>query len=482
MGNSPRGYLSLIKYLAFINSLITGLEQSGLCCAINGISVSPLGYADDVASASTSKYNTDRVLRLVYDHSCMWRYRFNPKKSAVLVFGETDRENKNNSKFRTYKLGDDPIKETNSYDHLGLKNNCLWHNRERIIEKISKGRRTLNAASGIGLKPGGLTMKACGLVFWAMVVPVVTFACELWVIKDEDIKLLDDFQAYAGRRIQRFRQCSPRATSFVGLGWLRLELYVYVKKLLFIRTIAVLDDDSIYKRVFLCRFNVYNQNREVSRENSLHSPTFDLLKISEILGLYLEVGQMLHGTRVFSKRQWRDLVWSKAWHMENQDWYIQTNLFKSTEFISATIDNVKPLIWWQLSDMSPEMMIFCETMSKLVCKASKLKSDDYHYKNDAVNRPYCELCPDLAIENVEHLLIHCPSLRNERDAMFNEISNIENFYGGRILMPNENNLHTLLGKIPNDVNPEMMLYFYKSVARNVHTMYSTMLRNRQGIG
>ena len=128
------------------------------------------------------------------------------------------------------------------------------------------------------------------------------------------------------------------------------------------------------------------------------------------------------------------------------------------------------------------MMLYCETMSKLVCKASKLKSDDYRYRNDSVNRPYCELCPDLAIENVEHLIIHCPSLRNERDPMFNEISDIENYYGSRILTPHENNLHVLLGKIPNNANPEMMLYFYKSVAKNVHTMYSTLLRNRQGIG
>ena len=405
-----------------------------------------------------------------------------PQKSAVLVYGENARENKTNSKFRSYKLGNDPIKETNSYDHLGLKNNCLRQNRERITEKISKGRRALNAASGIGLKPGGLTMKACGMVFWAMIVPVVTFACELWIISDDDINLLDDFQSYAGRRIQRFRQSSPRATSFVGLGWIRLEIYVYVKKLLFIRTIAMLTDDSIYKRIFLRRFLDFNQYRAVSRENVLHSPTFDILRTSEIFGLYENVGQMLQGTRVFSKKQWRDIVWAKAWELENRDWHIRTNLFNSTEYICATVENVKPLVWWQLSDVAPDLMLQCETMSKLVCKASKLKSDDYRYRNDVVNRPYCELCHDLAIENVEHLIIHCPSLRNERDVMFNEINVIENFYDSRILLPHENNLHTILGKIPNNVNPEMMLYFYKSVARNVHLMYSTLLRNRQGIG
>ena len=78
--------------------------------------------------------------------------------------------------------------------------------------------------------------------------------------------------------------------------------------------------------------------------------------------------------------------------------------------------------------------------------------------------------------------MHCTSLQNERDVMFNEISEIESYYGSRILTPLDNNLHILLGKIPNNVNPEMMLYFYKSVAKNVYTMYSTLLRNRQGIG
>ena len=41
-------------------------------------------------------------------------------------------------------------------------------------------------------------MKACSMVFWSMVVPVVTFACELWIINDADVRLLDDFQTYAG--------------------------------------------------------------------------------------------------------------------------------------------------------------------------------------------------------------------------------------------------------------------------------------------
>ena len=116
-------------------------------------------------------------------------------KSTVLVYGERERENRVNATFRTYRLGNEVIKEAHSYDHIGLKNNSTGQNRERIVEKISKGRKALNAAAGLGLKPGGLSHAACSMIFWALVVPILTFACELWVLNDEDITLLEDMQA-----------------------------------------------------------------------------------------------------------------------------------------------------------------------------------------------------------------------------------------------------------------------------------------------
>ena len=53
----------LIKYTVFIDSLIMELEESYLCAAIYGISTSPLGYLDDVASASTSKSKVDGLMK-----------------------------------------------------------------------------------------------------------------------------------------------------------------------------------------------------------------------------------------------------------------------------------------------------------------------------------------------------------------------------------------------------------------------------------
>ena len=112
-----------------------------------------------------------------------------------------------------------------------------------------------------------------------------------------------------------------------------------------------------------------------------------MLRISYVFGLYNEVGRMLQGTIFFIKKQWRDMVWEKAWMLENQDWQYSTNLFKSTEYLNATIGSVITLIWLQVSGLSNEMMVYCETMSKLVCRASNLKIDCHQFKNNPLNRP-----------------------------------------------------------------------------------------------
>ena len=57
----------------------------------------------------------------------------------------------------------------------------------------------------------------------------------------------------------------------------------------------------------------------------------------------------------------------------NQDWEIRTNLFRTTVCLSATMNSASALIWWQMGDVFPEIMLACETMCKLICRASDLK-------------------------------------------------------------------------------------------------------------
>ena len=72
----------------------------------------------------------------------------------------------------------------------------------------------------------------------------LTFGCELWNVGDDDGDRLQNFQRYAGRRLQRFPLRSPNCSSYFGLGWVRLDTLVQIKKLLFLLTFMRLSPDN----------------------------------------------------------------------------------------------------------------------------------------------------------------------------------------------------------------------------------------------
>ena len=151
---------------------------------------------------------------IVNEYRKRWRFNFNAGKSAVLVFGENKKSNLTNSKQRAFRLGQEGVKERETYDHVGVKIGILNDNTVRVEEKISKGRKTLNASTGLGIRKNGLNMGTCNLIFWQVVVPTVTFGSEVSICSEKDEELLLNIQRYAGRKVQRFPQRAPNASSF----------------------------------------------------------------------------------------------------------------------------------------------------------------------------------------------------------------------------------------------------------------------------
>ena len=59
-----QGFLSLLKYIFFINSLLVQLKHSNLCCTIARVQTTPQGYADDLATCTSNGDKMKRVLRV----------------------------------------------------------------------------------------------------------------------------------------------------------------------------------------------------------------------------------------------------------------------------------------------------------------------------------------------------------------------------------------------------------------------------------
>ena len=477
------GILSLIKYTAFINALIVELEESGLCCKIYGISSTPPGYADDLATACLSKPRMDRVMELVYRYGNKWRFEFNTKKSAIMFFGENKRDNERNSENRVFMMGEGRVKERQSYDHVGVKS-CLFRNDEsRVMEKISKGRKVLNASTGLGIRKSGLNMATCNLIFWTIIIPIVTFGSEIWPISDADYENLALFQRYAGRRLQRLPNRTPTGCSYYAMGWMRISTYILVKKLLFAMSILRLDVENVVRKVFLARF-MYMIDDNFNMDGDIREgPTAGIMRAAKRLGLLGFIKNFVNGVSgIPSKGAWSKVVWAKAWQLEDSFCNTMKYVYKETDLLNDIMCTTKYLIWWEMSDKRAEMTRISENMVKLVCHASRLKGDDYRLKGCTHSLIACSECDMFIKEDLKHLVLQCPCYEYIRRKMFNDLyvldSGLENLF---IEHPNKV-FQWLIGMNIDGTDSDFMYKFLTITGEAIVKMYMMALRKRDGIG
>ena len=199
-------------------------------------------------------------------------------------------------------------------------------------------------------------MATCNVIFWSLVIPVALHGCEIWRLNGNAIALLETFQLYAAKKIQRFYSGVPNACCLYSLGWMRLERFVQVKKLMFIRSILILDDQSLSRNVFCQRAMVYFHRVHLDAENAGYSIVYDLLDIAQLFNLYDDVRNMVERGHQYSKQAWNEKVWARPWELEDVFWQIQFITCKSLDIIGEINRSCGYLTWWYLSDKYPHAM------------------------------------------------------------------------------------------------------------------------------
>ena len=137
-------------------------------------------------------------------------------------------------------------------------------------------------------------MATCSVIFWSIVVPIAMYKCELLMLSDKCIAILENFQEHIGKRIQRFSKFAPKVCSFYTLGWIRLERLVEVKKILFIRSILCLKEDVCVRIIFCARGSYFFDNYDTIKDVYSTSPVFDLIKTAMAFGLIEYVKNFIH--------------------------------------------------------------------------------------------------------------------------------------------------------------------------------------------
>ena len=121
--------------------------------------------------------------------------------------------------------------------------------------------------------------------------------------------MIDAFQVYAGKRVQRLFGKSPNICAFYGLGWVRLERYIEVKKLLFIRSILILDPMEPSRKVFCSRMDDYLGSPDTRGQDIHGGVVFDLLNTASNFCVLDDVVSMVRQGHYWPKDLWKRKIW-----------------------------------------------------------------------------------------------------------------------------------------------------------------------------
>ena len=91
-------------------------------------------------------------------------------------------------------MGSDRVGGRLNYDQVGVRACRFEKDASGLQERISKARRKLNAISGQSIRHKGVTISTCCKVFWLVLALIALFSCEVLLLPDKSISILEDLQ------------------------------------------------------------------------------------------------------------------------------------------------------------------------------------------------------------------------------------------------------------------------------------------------
>ena len=128
------------------------------------------------------------------------------------------------------------------------------------------------------------------------------------------------------------------------------------------------------------------------------------------------------------------------------------------------------------------LMKMCETLARLVCHASLLKTDDVRLKRLNRSERVCFFCDLYEDDNVRHLVMQCPKLQSERATMFTELRSVGGGCGASVIVNTGDILSVILGRPSDILTAEQMDAFWLVSGKHVNIMYMRNMKLRKGIG
>ena len=425
--------LSPLLFDIFINELgkeVNKLKKGVQCGNVN---LSILCFADDLAVIAQSKEDLEALLKVVYDFSYRWRFKFNFDKCAVIEFHLKAPKDKkiilgNCTSICTcghhFTFGPKLINEVLVYKYLGIDLDYRLLLKEFKQRILNKARMNLSRSWAMGMSTGYFSIKASLNLWESLVRSVVEYGCQIWGDEAwlEGEKLLHD----AGRRILRCASNASLPAIRGELGLWTLRGRRDLKKLMYFAHILSLPDDRLVKQAYYLskkrkdlKSNWCGRIKQILAKYDLSYLWYDNNLIFNLDGNQNNHSQNLKNHKSF----WKSFFYKKVLVVEEKKWWEEV---KSKDKLRTYILFKNPRLRLEKYLLTPGYYYSRSLVSDIRIGTNKLQIDMGRREGLEPHLRLCKQCTMNQTEDEVHFLVRCPHYNLLRNKLYADITTISN--------------------------------------------------------
>ena len=377
--------------------IIDKIERSCKGITVRDLKINSIFYADDGAILACRREEAERDIRKVKEISKTFGLEINLEKSSIIVYNRKEDFN---------QLEGIQVKENIKY--LGVEiNNKRNMFKNHIENRIKKAKKLENAT--FSMIESSCNRGLVGKVYWKNVcVPAILYGFNTAKITEKEINSLQVIENGVYRKILKAPSYAPTGTLRGEIGSAPMKTRIIKGKILYWKS-------------------VQEGNNELLKELVNNNKCFLNIEIEKWLNVVgLNRKQILENSKEY--------IQDKIREWDHKIWIQDNNKKKSLELYNINRKEIEERSYY---NNSKSLLMYRYRTNTLNL------NDRKRYKNENTK---CDLCEE-ENENMEHFLLECKALDNERK----EIVELQR--------PRIENKNELLSQIlfRNDVNMELRL-------------------------
>ena len=389
--------ISMKIYQVYINDLIKQLCNGVYTVRIGNINVTSPTFADDLSIMAYHTHAMNQLLGVANRYSVKWQFSFGLPKCMMMLWGS-----ERGSEVRP-KLGGHALTLVPSTKHMGLILVSDNKNTADINRRVAAAQSVVLSARGIGSFVNPVIPSILSKLYWAIGVSRMTYGLEVKPVSDSEINILEKAHRKFAKLIQSLPENTPNPMPLATIGWLSMNSYIAMKKIMFLWQILYLTSTNIYRQIAThvilgvgprCPQTSLSPIKEMYRMAWRYKMGLDIWDIL----IYGTSGSLNEKTKV-----------TKQLISENETfmWKATCILYGNISDNQSIIKDVKMLSWWKYVRKKPSKM---KQVSCLVAVISGTQP-----KGMQTNfQKTCQMCNERFYESPEHVLMRCPHLRPQR--------------------------------------------------------------------